>query len=227
MTLARETSIAEIARFAADGGVEVESFVHGSLCYCYSGQCLLSSAIGGRSANRGLCAQPCRLPYELIAPTGASPSTGGAVPAQPQGPSRASRPARADRAAGVTALKIEGRMKSPEYVALVVAHVPRALDRAAADPEGFEVTPAEWSSLEEAFSRGFTEAYLSGIDDDRMMSRSRPNNRGVPIGRRRRRTGRTPRSRSNRAVGVRGHRSSSGRRGTFRAEARPCAWGPR
>ena len=182
VTLARETSIQEIAGFASRAGVEVESFVHGSLCYCYSGQCLLSSAIGGRSANRGLCAQPCRLPYELVDENGHVASSGGRYLLSPKDLAGITvLPALV--ASGVAALKIEGRMKSPEYVALVVRAYRSALDRAVADAEAFEVAPAEWSSLEEAFSRGFSEAYLSGIDDESMMSRSRPNNRGVPLGR--------------------------------------------
>jgi U32 family peptidase len=86
-------------------------------------------------------------------------------------------------ATGVTALKIEGRMKSPEYVAIVTGVYRAALDRALADPEGFEVTEAELDALAEAFSRGFTTGYLDGIRDDRLMGYDRPNNRGVPVGR--------------------------------------------
>lgn len=183
VTLARETSLPEIASFlAANPEVEIESFVHGSLCYCYSGQCLFSSVIGGRSANRGMCAQPCRLPYELVDERGHVASRGGRYLLSPK--DLAAITVLPDlMAAGVAALKIEGRMKSPEYVALVTATYRSAIDRAAADPEGFEVTPAEWATLEEAFSRGFTEGYLAGVRDERMMSRSRPNNRGVPLGR--------------------------------------------
>ncbi|MBE0476938.1 MAG: U32 family peptidase [Coriobacteriia bacterium] len=182
VTLARETSLAEIDHFVDEGGVEVESFVHGSLCYCYSGACLLSSAIGGRSANRGMCAQPCRLPYELIDEAGRAASRGGRYLLSPKDLAGISvLPSLV--ATGVSALKIEGRMKSPEYVALVTGVYRAAIDRAVADPEGFEVTAAEWEALEEAFSRGFTQGYLTGVRDERMMSRSRPNNRGVPLGR--------------------------------------------
>ncbi|TLM77122.1 MAG: U32 family peptidase, partial [Actinobacteria bacterium] len=179
VTLARELTVAEVAVLAAHG-VEVESFVHGALCFAYSGQCLLSSVVGGRSANRGLCAQPCRLPYALLDPSGATAAEAHLLSTRDLcGLEALPRLI----AAGVAALKIEGRMKSPEYVALVTGVYRAALDRAAADPDAFEVLPAEEAVLAEAFSRGFSTAYLDGIRDDRMMSVKRPNNRGVPVGR--------------------------------------------
>jgi len=182
VTLARELSISEIAAMADASGIEIEVFVHGALCFCYSGQCLLSSAVGGRSANRGQCTQPCRLPYELLDDTGCrlgipgrylmSPKDLSAVTLLPQLVS-----------AGVSALKIEGRMKSPEYVAVVTGVHRAALDRALADPEGFEVTEAEMDSLAEVFSRGFTTGYLEGVRGDEIMAYSRPSDRGVLVGR--------------------------------------------
>lgn len=182
VTLARETSVDEIAGFVRDGGVEIESFVHGSLCFCYSGQCLMSSVIGARSANRGMCAQPCRMAYDLVAAEGAVAEVPGRYLLSPKDLAGLDLlPALVG--AGVSALKIEGRMKSPEYVATVVAVYRAALDRAVANPDAFQASRAEWDMLEEAFSRGFSEAYLSGIRDDRMMSYSRPNNRGVLVGR--------------------------------------------
>jgi putative protease len=182
VTLARETSVEEIATLARDGGVEVESFVHGSLCFCYSGQCLMSSVIGARSANRGLCAQPCRLAYDLVDTDGTVATVPGRYLLSPKDLAGLDLlPALV--ASGVSALKIEGRMKSPEYVATVVAVYRAALDRAIADPQSYQAGRAEWDMLEEAFSRGFSEGYLSGIRDDRMMSYSRPNNRGVLVGR--------------------------------------------
>ncbi|GAB4283050.1 MAG: DUF3656 domain-containing protein [Coriobacteriia bacterium] len=183
VTLAREVSVAEIrALVKAGGDTEVESFVHGALCYSYSGQCLMSSMIGGRSANRGLCAQPCRLPYELIDATGETVPVEGRYLLSPRDLAGiAMLPEIVDT--GVAALKIEGRMKSPEYVAVVVGVYRAALDRAIADPAGFAVTEAEWELLAEAFNRGFTDGYLAGISDERVMSRRRPNNRGVLVGR--------------------------------------------
>ncbi|MHB9004788.1 MAG: DUF3656 domain-containing U32 family peptidase, partial [Coriobacteriia bacterium] len=183
VTLARETSLSEIAVLSAIPGVEVESFVHGALCISYSGQCLMSSSIGGRSANRGMCAQPCRLQYELLDEKGSIRKTpGGAHLLSPRdlaGISELPALIRSD----VSALKIEGRMKSPEYVALVTGVYREALDRAFADPDGYDVTQAQESVLAEAFSRGFSTAYLTGERGNDMMSYSRPNNRGILIGR--------------------------------------------
>ncbi len=181
VTLARECSLDEIASIVQASPVEIETFVHGALCFSYSGQCLLSSLIGGRSANRGLCAQPCRLPYDLVGETGPVRTDGRHLlsPRDLAGIGWLPGLIRA----GVAALKIEGRMKAPEYVAVVTRVYRGALDRAYVDPEGFAVTDEEFSLLEEAFSRGFTDAYLAGRADDSMMSRSRPNNRGVAIGR--------------------------------------------
>lgn len=182
VTLARELSLAEIAGVASGTGLEIETFVHGALCFCYSGQCILSSMIGGRSANRGLCAQPCRLPYALLDDDGEAIASEGAYLLSPKDLAGIARLPEYI-AAGVSALKIEGRMKSAEYVALVTGVYREALDRALADPSSFEVTQGEWDVLEEAFNRGFTDAYLDGLSDERLMAKMRPNNRGVLIGR--------------------------------------------
>jgi putative protease len=182
VTLARELSVAEIATLCASSPVQLESFVHGSLCFCHSGQCFMSSMVGGRSANRGLCAQPCRLPYDLVDEDGLVAEVPGRYLLSPRDLAGVELlPGLV--AAGVSALKIEGRMKSPEYVASVVSVYRAALDRALVDPSAFEVLPAETERLEEAFNRGFTQGYLADIRDDRMMSYTRPNNRGVPLGR--------------------------------------------
>jgi putative protease len=182
VTLAREVAVEEIAGFVSAGGIEVESFVHGALCMCYSGQCLMSSLIGRRSANRGMCAQPCRLPYELLGVDGGALETPGAHLLSPKDLAGIAELPRLLEA-GVAALKIEGRMKSAEYVALVTGVYRHALDRAQADPEAFRVRDGENAVLSESFSRGFSEAYLAGERGNEMMSYRRPNNRGVPIGR--------------------------------------------
>lgn len=185
VTLARETSLDEIGALCAAArpyGVEVESFVHGALCMCYSGQCLLSSLIGGRSANRGLCAQPCRLSYELVDEAGRALAVPGAHLLSPKDLAGISALTELV-ATGVASLKIEGRMKSAEYVALVTGVYRAALDRALAAPDEYAVREGERSVLEEAFSRGFTDDYLRGERGNDMMSYRRPNNRGVPIGR--------------------------------------------
>ena len=131
ITLAREVSLDEIALLcaaAAEEGMEVEVFAHGALCVCYSGQCFMSSMIGGRSANRGMCAQACRLPYELQnkALQKSLPSPGDHL----LSPQDLCTVDRVDDlvAAGVASLKIEGRMKSPEYVFAVTSVYRKALD---------------------------------------------------------------------------------------------------
>lgn len=181
VTLARETPLQRIAAIVRCSTVEIETFVHGALCFSYSGQCLLSSAIGGRSANRGMCAQPCRLPYELLV-DGVRAKTQGKHLLSPKDLAAIERLPELVRA-GVRALKIEGRAKAPEYVAIVTATYRAALDRLAQDPERWTVLSAELSTLEEAFNRGFTDAYLDGRSDNEMMAYTRPNNRGVPVGR--------------------------------------------
>ncbi len=185
ITLARELSIAEIAEISAmaqDFGIEIETFAHGALCICYSGQCLMSSLIGGRSANRGLCAQACRLPYELHAEGRAEP-----LPAEGEHLLSPRDLCAIDliaqlAGAGVSSLKVEGRMKSADYVYSVVSVYRAVLDRFYA---GGDATPtdAEKSQLAEAFSRGFTTAYLTNQRGNEIMSYGRPNNRGVFVGR--------------------------------------------
>lgn len=184
VTLSREVSIDEIRTLVAVGaelGIEVEAFVHGAICICYSGQCYLSSFIGRRSANRGECAQPCRLPYELVDVKGEVVATPGKHLLSPK-----------DLAgigvldklveAGVASLKIEGRMKSPAYVTSAVTEYRAALDALAAGEE--QPNPDEaLTRMSESFSRGFSPAYLKGIRGNSMMSYERPNNRGISLGR--------------------------------------------
>ncbi len=191
VTLARELSfdeVSELAHVAADLGLEVEAFCHGALCVCYSGQCFMSSMIGGRSANRGMCAQACRLPYSLHnkALRKDLPSPGEHL----LSPSDLCTVDDVDKlvAAGVSSLKIEGRMKSPEYVFEVTNAYRDQLDRALAAAAGgscadLPAGEAVHQALEEVFSRGFTTAYLQGERGNDIMSYGRPNNRGVFVGR--------------------------------------------
>ena len=194
VTLARELSVPEIeslAREAAALGLEVETFAHGALCVCYSGQCFMSSMIGGRSANRGMCAQACRLPYELhnVAQRKALSAPGEHL-LSPQDLCAVDLLPALVRA-GVSSFKIEGRMKSPEYVGAVTAVYRAVLDRVlAAEGEGSaesaesaRVIPAERDALAASFSRGFTTAYLEGKRGNDIMSYQRPNNRGQFVGR--------------------------------------------
>lgn len=191
VTLARELSVPEIAHLAevADGfGMEVESFAHGALCVCYSGQCFMSSLIGGRSANRGLCAQACRLPYTLhnVALRKNLPAPGEHLLSPQDLCAIDLLPQLVD--AGVTSFKIEGRMKSPEYVFAVTQTYRAVLDRvlaerAAESGKDVRATDDEHRTLAEAFSRGFTTAYLENERGNDIMSYGRPNNRGAFVGR--------------------------------------------
>lgn len=192
VTLARELSLAEIAHLAevAHGfDMDVETFAHGALCVCYSGQCFMSSLIGGRSANRGMCAQACRLPYELRnkALRKSLPSPGDHL-LSPQDLCAVDLLPELVQA-GVASLKIEGRMKSPEYVFAVTSVYRAVLDRVLAwraqgcVGEAPRANDDEQRALAEAFSRGFTTAYLEGERGNDIMSYGRPNNRGVFVGR--------------------------------------------
>lgn len=187
VTLARELSLAEIGHLcqaAEDLGLEVETFVHGALCICYSGQCFMSSMIGGRSANRGLCAQACRLPYTLHnrALKKTLPAEGDHLLSPKDLRAAELLPSLVE--AGVTSFKIEGRMKSADYVHAVTAVYRSILDSlqpAAGDRH--ILAPEQSQALDEAFSRGFTTAYLEGERGNGMMSYAKPNNRGIFIGR--------------------------------------------
>ena len=151
--LARELTAGEIAAICAATPLEIEVFVHGALCMSVSGQCYLSSMIGGRSGNRGLCAQPCRLPF--------SADGGGEYALSLKDLSLADRIGELTRM-GVASLKIEGRMKRPEYVAAAVTAVRRAR----------EGEPVDFETLRSVFSRsGFTKGYFDGKIDREMFGR--------------------------------------------------------
>ena len=180
--LARELSLKEIEA-ACSRGTEIETFIHGALCVCYSGQCLMSSLIGGRSGNRGRCAQPCRLPYRLLNSKGddmlegkdagqylLSPKDMNTLEILPQ-----------LIESGVVSYKIEGRMKRPEYVAIVVDAYRRAMDSYLAGD--YSVPAEDFANIEQIFNRDFTTAYMVNRPGREMMSDRRPNNRGVLVGR--------------------------------------------
>ena len=156
VVLSRELPLTEIEHICKHSPVEIEIFVHGALCMCYSGQCYLSAAIGGRSGNRGLCAQPCRMRYSF---PGGEPGN----PLSLKDVSMARHLAQLE-AAGVHTLKIEGRMKRPEYTALVTKIYQSALR------ERREPTAAELEQLRTVFSReGFTDGYLLGQKGPQMF----------------------------------------------------------
>lgn len=157
VVLSRECTLEQIKYITANAGIETEVFVHGALCMCYSGQCYLSAVIGQRSGNRGLCAQPCRLPYKY---------DGCKKQCYPLSLKDLSLAGWLEPIvkAGVSSLKIEGRMKRPEYAAIVTDIYARLLK------EKRRPTAEEVKTLELVFSRdGFTDGYLTGKKGDNMF----------------------------------------------------------
>ena len=182
---ARELSLDEVQQIIEETGIEVETFVHGALCYCYSGQCLFSSMIGGRSGNRGRCAQPCRLPFRRedgernvlgrqkyllsmkdLCTLELLPEIVGA---------------------GIASLKIEGRMKRPEYTAGVVSIYRKYLDRLEqmdGKPKHWKADPEDLRTLMDLYNRGgFTGGYYHQHNGPKMMSMERPNHFGTEAAR--------------------------------------------
>ncbi len=181
--LARELSLEEIKAACATQRTEIETFIHGALCVCYSGQCLMSSLIGGRSGNRGRCAQPCRLPYKLMNAQGEDLLAGkdaGQYLLSPKDMNTLSILPQLIET-GVVSYKIEGRMKRSEYVAVVVDAYRRAMDSYLAG--NYQVPEEDFANIEQIFNRDFTTAYLLDRPGRNMMSDRRPNNRGVLMGR--------------------------------------------
>ncbi len=179
--LARELSLDEIKKIRSQARLPVEVFVHGALCVAYSGQCLTSEALGGRSANRGECAQACRMPYEILCD--GQPVDLGKTQylLSPQ-----------DLAAydliprlielGVASLKIEGRLKSPEYVANITRHYRQAIDAAwAGQPVAF--TPRDVEEMQLSFSRGFSHGFLDGNNHKLLVRGDYAKKRGIFVGR--------------------------------------------
>lgn len=182
VVLAREVGWENMKKIRASTRAELEVFVHGALCICYSGQCLMSSLIGGRSGNRGRCAQPCRLQYTLV-DQGGKELTDEDIGKHLLSPRDLNLVEDLPRLveAGVSSLKIEGRMKRPEYVATVVRVYRQALDRLAAG--AFKVMDEEKKDLAQIFNRDFTRGYFYENPGYELMSYKRPNNRGLKIGR--------------------------------------------
>lgn len=181
VVLARELSLAEIGSIVRQSGCPIEIFVHGALCISYSGQCLLSSLVGGRSGNRGSCAQPCRLKYRLLRNGETVPAVAGEHLLSPRDLNTLQLLPQI-LATGVAALKIEGRMKRPEYVATVVRIYRAAIDVLCEQGPAIDLETAN-QELAQIFSRDFCSAYLLGNPGRELMSYQRPNNRGVYLGR--------------------------------------------
>lgn len=182
IVLSRELSFNDINRIRHGCDLELEVFVHGALCFSYSGQCLMSSMIGGRSGNRGRCAQPCRLPYRLREASGSQVAAPGDYLLSPKDLSTIELLPELVNSR-VHSLKFEGRMKRPEYVATVIRVYRRALDRCLEDPENYYVTAEEKRQLAQIFNRDFTKGYYQHNPGANLISYQRPNNRGVYLGR--------------------------------------------
>jgi putative protease len=180
VTLARELSLEETRRIIDETGCEIEIFVHGALCVAYSGQCFSSEAWGGRSANRGQCAQACRLPYDLVVDGRARP-LGDARYLLSPGDLYALEQVPEIIAAGVAALKIEGRYKDAAYVALVTDAYRRLVD-AAWENRDTGVAPETRLRLEQVYSRGLGAYFLTGTDHQRVVEGRAPRHRGVLMG---------------------------------------------
>ena len=181
VTLARELSLNEIRSILAETGCELEIFVHGALCVAYSGQCFSSEAWGGRSANRGQCAQACRLPYELLVDGELHPLADARYLLSP-GDLMALRQVPEIVDMGIAALKIEGRYKDATYVALTTRAYRKAVDEAWAGRECV-VSREEALQLEQVYSRGLGPYFLSGTNHQTVVRGRAPRHRGVLAGR--------------------------------------------
>ena len=178
VVLARELSACEIKHICDNTNIEIETFIHGALCISYSGQCLFSSMIGARSGNRGKCAQACRLPYELLQGNKVldkgyllSPKDVCGLPFIPDLIN-----------AGVACFKIEGRMKSPEYVSTVTRVYRKYMDKAFEGGK-YSIEEQDYKDLMQVFNRGgFSEGHLSGNANHNLVYKYKPNNMGIYLG---------------------------------------------
>src|ERR1700722_17119607 len=181
VTLARELSLDEVRTIREQTGCALEMFVHGALCVAYSGQCFSSEAWGGRSANRGQCAQACRLPYEMIVDGNLQPLADARYLLSP-GDLFALEQVPQVIQAGVAALKIEGRYKDADYVALTTRAYRKAVDEAWAGA-ALSVSDAEKLQLEQVYSRGLGPYFLTGTNHQAVVNGRAPRHRGVQMGR--------------------------------------------
>jgi len=178
--LARELSLADIRAITATADLPVEVFVHGALCVAYSGQCLTSEALGGRSANRGQCAQACRLPYDMIVDGTRRDLGDKAYLLSPQDLAAFDHiDALVD--AGVISFKIEGRLKGGPYVAAATRTYRKALD-AKLSRRRFSLPHTEELELAQTFSRGFVPGFLDGVDHQKLVRGRFPKSRGIRLG---------------------------------------------
>lgn len=179
IVLSRELSLPEIRHISKDLDIETEIFIHGALCICYSGQCLMSSLIGGRSGNRGRCAQPCRLPYELYGENGDKSVKGYIL--SPKDMCTIDNLSEII-GSGVSSLKIEGRMKRAEYVAGVTKSYAKAIQLIDVKDSSEEIKELEYT-VGQLFNReGFSKGFMFGNTGSSMMAYNFPSNTGIRLG---------------------------------------------
>jgi putative protease len=181
VTLARELSLDEVRSIIDATGCDIEIFVHGALCVAYSGQCFSSEAWGGRSANRGQCAQACRLPYQMMVDGRLEPLADARYLLSP-GDLYALEQVPEIVRIGVAAMKIEGRYKDADYVALTTQAYRKAVDEAWAGRE-VKISPEERLRLEQVYSRGSGAFFLTGTNHQKVVTGRSPRHRGVWMGR--------------------------------------------
>lgn len=179
VVLARETSIDMIKEIKINSNVELEVFVHGALCISYSGQCLMSSLIGGRSGNRGACAGSCRLKYDIIDENGKKLNKEMYPLSTKDLNSLENIGELID--AGIASFKIEGRMKSPEYVYMVVSLYRMAIDSYYKNGV-VEINNNDLIKLKKIFNRNYTKGFLFNTNNNDLINGYRPNHMGVPVG---------------------------------------------
>lgn len=180
VVLARELSLDEIREIKEKTNLKIETFVHGALCFCYSGQCLMSSFIGARSGNRGQCAQPCRLPYILVDEK-EMPLSENLHLLSPRDLNMIEHlPSLIE--AGIDSFKIEGRLKRPEYVAQVTALYRKAIDNYLEYPEKYKIGTEDKKRLLQIFNRDFTTGYYFYNPGSELMSIECPRNKGIYLG---------------------------------------------
>ncbi len=181
----RELSVSEIAALADATDVELEVFIHGALCMSWSGQCLSSEAWGGRSANRGQCAQACRMPYELVVDGQTAPMSDVRYLLSPRDLAGL-RAVPALMQIGVHTLKIEGRLKGPAYVKTAVEGYRRWLDtierEAAEEPASIARLADDLAAMMVTYSRGFSDGFLAGSDHQTLVDGRFPKHRGALLG---------------------------------------------
>ncbi len=178
VVLARETDINTIRHIKENCKIELEIFAHGALCFCYSGQCLMSSMIGGRSGNRGTCSQCCRMPYTLY--NQEKPINQDAYVLSPKDLNTLENIGQLIEI-GVDSIKIEGRMKRPEYVYYVTHLYRKAIDDYN-NGNKIIITEQEQNTLKKLFHREFTKGYLFDEEDKNWLNPARPNHIGIKIG---------------------------------------------